>query len=39
MQLRFSIPELEAYLAEVFPETGGRYAIVELASRASSRSG
>jgi len=30
MQLRFSIPELEAYLAEVFPETGGRYAILEL---------
>ena len=30
MRLRFSIPELEAYLAEVFPETGGRYAILEL---------
>jgi uncharacterized protein (TIGR00369 family) len=27
MRLRFSIPELEAYLAEIFPETGGRYAI------------
>ncbi|HET9069125.1 MAG TPA: thioesterase, partial [Amaricoccus sp.] len=27
MQLRFTIAELEAYLAEVFPETGGRYAI------------
>ena len=31
MQLRFSIPELQAYLAEVFPETGGRYEIVEMA--------
>ena len=30
MQLRFTIPELEAYLAEVFPETGGRYGVEEL---------
>jgi uncharacterized protein (TIGR00369 family) len=30
MRLRFSIPELQAYLAEVFPETGGRYRIVEM---------
>jgi uncharacterized protein (TIGR00369 family) len=30
MQLRFTIPELEAYLAEVFPETGGRYAIAAM---------
>ena len=32
MRLRFSIPELHAYLAEVFPETGGRYEIVEMAA-------
>jgi len=30
MRLRFSIPELEAYLAEVFPETGGRYRVLEM---------
>jgi len=30
MQLRFTIPELEAYLAEVFPETGGRYGVEEM---------
>jgi uncharacterized protein (TIGR00369 family) len=31
MELRFSIPELHGYLAEVFPETAGRYQIVEMA--------
>jgi uncharacterized protein (TIGR00369 family) len=30
MRLRLSIPELEAYLAEVFPEIGGRYRVEEM---------
>ncbi len=30
MELRFTIQELQAYLAEVFPQTEGRYGIVEM---------
>ena len=30
MELRFSIPELHAYLVEVFPQTEGRYRILEM---------
>ena len=31
MQLRFTIPEMHAYMAEVFPELGTRFEVLELA--------
>jgi uncharacterized protein (TIGR00369 family) len=33
MQLQMSIPELHAFLAEVFPQLGPRFEIIELAPR------
>lgn len=31
MELRFTIPEMHAYMAEVFPELGTRFEVVEMA--------
>jgi uncharacterized protein (TIGR00369 family) len=31
MQLQFTIPEMQAYIAEVFPQTEGRFEVVEMA--------
>ncbi len=31
MQLRFTIPEMHAYMAEVFPELGARFEVLEMA--------
>lgn len=31
MDLRFTIPELQAYLAEIFPELAPRFAVMEMA--------
>jgi uncharacterized protein (TIGR00369 family) len=31
LQLRFTIPEMHAYMAEVFPELGARYRVLEMA--------
>ena len=30
MQLKFTIPEMHAYMAEVFPQLGGRFEVLEM---------
>ena len=31
MQLRFTIPEMHAYMAEIFPQLGSRFEVLEMA--------